>query len=193
MFTRDLVVFDVESTDLNIAQGEIIQIAAIRLDKDSLVEVARFSSYVQPQVWNNWLPEAMAVNKIPKSSLVGAPLIHEVLEQFEQCFPPSEVLLTAYNAWFDTGFVRQSYNRLGRHSPFEFHSFDIWALAYVYWCQEPRVANPARPIGFNLAGMAELLGITTTGQFHDALTDVEVEAEVLRRLLVRLGLHKSTT
>lgn len=186
MFTRDLVVFDIESTDLNIATGEVIQIAALLLDKDTLEEKARFSSYVKPKQWDNWLPEAMAVNKISKEVLVSAPGIEDVLAQFEQVFPSDTTLLTAYNSWFDFAWIRQSYERLGKHAPFEFHSFDIWALAYLYWCQEPRTGNPKKPIGFGLSDMATLLDITTTGNYHDAITDVEVEAEILRRLMNKI-------
>lgn len=186
MFTRDLVVFDIECTGLNLAKHEVLQIAAIRLDKDSLAEVARFSSYVKPQNWNTQDPEAMAVNKIAYDVVANSPDIVNVLELFEAAFPPAEVLLTAYNSWFDMAWVRQSYERLGRHSPFEFHSFDIWALAYLYWCQESRMGNPKKPIGFGLSDMADLLGITTTGNFHDAITDVEAEAEILRRLLGKI-------
>jgi hypothetical protein len=34
--------------------------------------------------------------------------------------------------------------------------------------------------------MAALLGVKTSGTFHDAMTDVEVEAEILRRLMSKL-------
>lgn len=186
MFTRDLVVFDIESTGLDMAHTEIIQIAAIRLNKDTLAEVSRFSSYVQPKHWDNWLPEAMEVNKISTETLKGAPFIEPVLADFEKQFPVGDVLLTAYNAWFDTGFLRQSYEKMNKRLPYEFHSFDIWTLAYLFWCQEVRPTNPKKPIGFGLSDMADMLGITTTGNFHDAITDVEVEAEVLRRLLQKI-------
>lgn len=182
MFTRDIVVFDIESTGLDFMTHEVIQIAAVRLDKRTLSEMTRFVTYVKPQHWEARDLEAMAVNKISYDVVAIAPGIQKALELFEAKFPPSEVLLAAYNSWFDMGWLRNSYERMGRHSPFEFHSFDLWALAYLYWSKESRVANPNRPIGFNLADMAALLGVETAGQFHDAQTDVEVEAEVLRRL-----------
>lgn len=187
MFTRDLVVFDIESTGLNMACTEIIQIAGIRLNKNTLEEVSRFSSYIQPKHWDNWLPEAMEVNKISTEALRSAPLSEQILADFEKHFPPSEVLLTAYNAWFDMGWIRQAYENLGKRSPYEFHCFDIWGLAYLYWGSGPRTKiNPKKPIGFGLSDMADLLGITTAGTFHDAITDVEVEAEVLRRLMAKI-------
>lgn len=186
------MIFDIESTGLDIAHAEIIQIAAIRLRKDTLEEVSRFSSYVQPKQWGNWLPEAMEVNKISIETLKSAPPIERALGDFEEQFPVGDVLLTAYNAWFDTGFLRQSYEKMGKRLPYEFHSFDIWTLAYLYWSSESRTnLNPKKPIGFGLSDMAALLGITTTGNFHDALTDVEVEAEVLRRLLSKIQISNS--
>lgn len=132
--------------------------------------------------------EAMAVNKISYDVVAIAPSIEKSLALFEAKFPTGEVLLTAYNSWFDMGWLRTSYERLGRHSPFEFHSFDIWALAYLYWSKEARTGNPAKPIGFGLSDMAALLGVTTSGAFHDAMTDVEVEVEILRKLVQKVSI-----
>lgn len=178
--------FDVEGTGLDFTRHEIIQIATLRLDKRTLEEVDRFATYVKPEHWELRDPNAMAVNKISYDVVAIAPDIQKALALLESKYNPSEVLLTAYNSWFDMGWVRTSYSRLDRHSPFEFHSFDIWALAYLYWSKNPGVPNPAKPIGFGLSDMAALLGVKTSGTFHDAMTDVEVEAEILRRLMSKL-------
>jgi DNA polymerase III alpha subunit (gram-positive type) len=124
----------------------------------------------------------MAVNKISYDVLAIAPDISKALELFESKFPVEEVLLTAYNSWFDMGFLYQAYQRLGKVVPFEKHAFDIWPFAYTYWSHAKPTPNPTKPIGFGLSDVASALGITAEGAYHDALTDCEVEAELLRRL-----------
>ena len=189
MFTRDLVIFDVESTGLDVSKHEIIQIAGIRLHKDTLAEVSRFTTYVKPTRWEEQMPAAMEVNKITFDKLEKAPQIAEALKEFETHFPPEEVMLTAYNAPFDTGFFRQSYIQQGRQAPYEYHTFDIWSLAYLYWSSVPHKNNPTKPIGFGLSDMAELLKIPPAETYHEALADCEIEAEVLRKLLGKLEIR----
>ncbi|MBP9687012.1 MAG: 3'-5' exonuclease [Candidatus Doudnabacteria bacterium] len=185
MFTRDLVVLDLECTGLDVQKHEIIQIAAIRINKDSLAEVGRFSSYVKPTDWDNRDPAAMAVNRISYDMVASAPDAQKVLEIFENKFPAAEVLLAAYNTAFDIPMLKSMYARTVRRSPFDFHSFDIWALAYLYWGVTNQIPNPERPIGFTLSDVAAALGVppSTSGGFHNAIADVEAEVEILRRLL----------
>lgn len=193
MFTRDLVVLDLECTGLDTQKHEIIQIAAIRINKDTLAEVGRFSSYVKPTAWDNRDPAAMAVNRISYDMVASAPDLQKVLELFESKFGGAEVLLAAYNTAFDIPMFRHAYTRLGRPCPFDFHSFDIWALAYLYWGLTDQKPNPDRPIGFTLADVAGAVGVppSTAGAFHNAIADVEAEVEVLRRLLAFFGVQKS--
>ncbi len=192
MFTRDLVVLDLEATGLDIPKHEVIQIAAIRIDKNSLAEVSRFSSYVKPTAWVDRDPAAMAVNRISYDMVASAPDLQKVLELFEGKFPSNEVLLAAYNTGFDMPMFRSMYSRLGRSNPFDFHSFDIWALTYLYWGVTNQVPNPTRPIGFTLADVARALDIppSPNGEFHNAIADVEAEVEILRRLLTFFSVKK---
>lgn len=186
MFTRDIVVFDTETTGLDISKHEIIQIAGVLLDKYTLDEVSTFSTYIKPSNWEERSAEAMEVNQISYTQLESAPILSSALKEWELHFSPNTSLLAAYNAWFDTGYLRQAYIREGKDMPYEFHTFDIWTLAYKYWCSEPHTPNPRKAIGFGLSDIASSLGIYPDGNFHGALTDARVEAEVLRKLLAKL-------
>lgn len=193
MFTRDLVVLDLECTGLDIQKHEIIQIAAIRINKDTLAEVSRFSSYVKPVAWAERDPAAMAVNRISYDMVASAPDLQKALELFEHKFAGPDVLLAAYNTAFDIPMFRQAYKRLNRPNPFDFHSFDVWALAYLYWGITGQKPNPTRPIGFTLSDVAAAVGIppSMSGEFHNAVADVEAEVEILRRLLSFFAVQKS--
>lgn len=192
MFTRDLVVLDLECTGLDIQKHEIIQIAAIRIDKNTLAEVSRFSSYVRPTAWADRDPAAMAINRISYDMVASAPDAHKVLELFESKFPAGDVLLAAYNTAFDIPMFKALYERIERPFPFDFHSFDIWALAYLYWGVTDQTPNPERPIGFRLSDVAAALSVppSSAGEFHNAIADVEAEVEILRRLLTFFSVKK---
>jgi DNA polymerase III epsilon subunit-like protein len=187
MFTRDLVIFDTETTGVDVAQHEIMQIAAIRLDKSTLQETDRFTSYCKVTRWENRSLESMQMTGIAEETLKDAPDMSVVLEQFERKFPQADIFLTAYNLVFDYVFLLDAYRKLGKTIPYDPHGIDIWPLAYFYWCQTPNhPINPNKPWGFSLADIASMLGIRPEGKFHDALTDCRVEAEVLRLLLKKL-------
>jgi DNA polymerase III epsilon subunit-like protein len=189
MFTKDLLVIDTETTGLDIAKHSLIQVAALRLDRSTLAEIDRYASYVQlsPEAWQSQDPKALEVHKIPFDTLKDAPTLQDVIKELESRFNPEDVLLSAYNLPFDSGFLYEAYRRLGRRMPYDFHGVDIWAFAYQYWCNVEHTLNPQKRLGFGLSDVAALLGVTTTGAYHDALTDCEVEAEVLRKLLARIS------
>jgi DNA helicase-2/ATP-dependent DNA helicase PcrA len=189
MFNRDLLVFDVESTGTDTSKHEIIQIAGIRLDKDSLEERARFSTYVKPNHWETRDMEAMQVNKISYDLVATAPTLAEALALLEKNFPPAEVLLCAYNIWFDVSFLRQAYFSLGKPMSYNYAGFDILALGYIWWCKTGQQNNPEKYIGFGMQDLAHALGINAEGAFHNALTDVVAEAEILRRLAHKVSIH----
>ena len=189
MFTKDLLVIDTETTGLDIAKHSLIQVVAVRLNGSTLAETDRYSTYVQlsAEAWELQDPKAREVHKIPYDSLVSAPTLESVLQELEARFNPEDVLLSADNLPFDFGFLYEAYRRLGKKMPYDFHGVDIWAFAYQYWCNTEHTLNPQKRLGFGLSDVAALLGVTATGAYHDALTDCEVEAEVLRRLLARIS------
>ena len=84
MFNHDILLLDIEATGLDVTRHEIIQLAAILLDKKTLKEKKNFSSYAKPKKWENREPEAMAVNGISWDSLKNAPSLTTVLKKFNR-------------------------------------------------------------------------------------------------------------
>lgn len=189
MFTRDILVFDLETTGMDYVKHEIIQIAALLLDKNSLEEKQYFESYIKPERIESADPEALTVHGIEYQSLQDKPSFAEVALKLEENFHPDSVILSAYNTPFDVPFLRLAYSKTGRAMPYDLHSLDIWGLAYKYWSSGGFPVNPKKKVGFGLSDMAKVLGIEAGG-FHNASTDVKVSAEVLRRLLAKLEMSK---
>lgn len=73
-------------------------------------------------------PGAMAVNGISAEMVAGQPLLEEVLPAFTRFLGTAPLLMTAYNAAFDLGFLNFAYRRLGLQKPSHL-VFDTLALA----------------------------------------------------------------
>jgi DNA polymerase-3 subunit epsilon len=185
MFKKDLLVLDIESTGLDFHKHEIIQMAAVLLDKKTLKEKKRFESYIKPRKWANRDPEAMAVNKIPWEALKSAPDMKTVLKQFQKTFG-TKVTIAPYGTILDTLMLRVAYQQSHLKYEFDYHIFDIWPLLYTYLAKKNLLKNKKRFAGFSLDDAAKHFRIKIPADRHTALTDVLVEAEVLRQILKRI-------
>ena len=93
------VAFDIETTGLDLYQDQIVEIGALKFDKNGLI--ARFSTLIDPGI--PMPPEATMVNKINNEMLKGKPSLDEVFPDFIHFI--QNTFLTAHNAPFDCGFI----------------------------------------------------------------------------------------
>jgi|SRR3989338_4342077 len=184
MFSKDLLIIDLETTGLDLDKHEIIQIAAVLLDRKTLKEKASFSSFVKPKDWDKRDPEAMAVNKISFSALKGAPTLAQVVKKFNKEFKASEVITANYGGILDFTFLRAAYKKNGLRYPFDYHVFNIWPLCYSYIAQNGKFTSKKKFPGFGLEDLAKKFKLSA--QTHNALDDCRLEAEVLRKIIKKI-------
>ena len=141
-FKKDLLLIDLEATGLDAARHEIIQIAAILLDKKTLKEKEVFSSYIKPSKWANRDKESMAINKITFSQVASAPSIKEVLRQFNKLFNPKSVILSYYGGPLDMDFLRAAYKKAGVKWQFDYHYLNLWGVFYSFLAAHGQLNNP---------------------------------------------------
>jgi DNA polymerase-3 subunit epsilon len=169
-------VFDTETTGLNPADDEIIQIGAARLVNGKLLRNECFEQLVNPL---RLIPQAsIAIHGITQEMVAGKPLIDEVLRAFHAY--ARDTVLVAHNAAFDMRFLQLKQQQIGAR--FEQPVLDTLLLsAVVHPNQESH----------QLEAIAERFGITVLGR-HTALGDAIVTAEVFLRLvplLAQMGIH----
>lgn len=84
MKNNTIVVFDFETGSLDISKCEVIQVAAMAIDKKKLEPIpnAIFESLIKPRDFNNLQDEALAVNKKTREELKQAPSIEIVWKKF---------------------------------------------------------------------------------------------------------------
>lgn len=188
MFNQDLLLIDLESTGLDVRKHELIEIAAIRLDKKTLKEKQRFESYIKPTNWRKRDPEAMAVNNIKYEQLAAAPSLKAVLQKFTKTFSPNSVILSHYGGNMDVIFLDAAYKKSGLKYPYDHHTFNIWVMCYAYMAKIAKLNSRKRFSGFHLEDVAEHFKISVPENRHTALADCLLEAEVLRKVLKAFGL-----
>ncbi|MBK6790448.1 MAG: DNA polymerase III subunit epsilon [Rubrivivax sp.] len=169
-------VFDTETTGLDPAVDQIIQIGAARLVNGKLLRQEGFEQLVDPQ---RSLPAAgIAIHGIQPEMVRGQPTIARVLPAFHTFV--GDTVLVAHNAAFDMRFLQLAEARSG--VVFDQPVLDTLLLsAVVHPNQESH----------RLEAIAERFGVTVIGR-HTALGDAIVTAEVFLKLiplLAAMGIH----
>ena len=170
-------VFDTETTGLDPSAGdEIIQIGATRIVNGKLLRQECFEQLIDPQ--RPLAQASAAIHGIRPESLVGRPLILEVLPAFHAF--AFDTVLVAHNAAFDMRFLQLKEAASGLR--FDQPVLDTMLLSA--WVQPHQESH-------RLEAIAERLGVAVLGR-HTALGDAIVTAEVFLKLIALLqakGVH----
>ncbi len=160
------VVFDIETTGFSAKHDKIIEIGAVKLNKDG--EVAEvFSQFINPEVPIPY--EIEQLTSINDHMVMNAPTIEVVLPMFlEFC---KDSVLVAHNASFDTGFIREKCRNLGYE--YNFTSLDTMTIAQVLIPELGR---------FNLDRMCNYFNLKNN-HHHRACDDADVTAKIFLELM----------
>lgn len=182
MFNKDLLMLDIEATGIDVTKHEIIQLAAVLLDKKTLKEKKSFNMFAKPKRWKHREQEAMDVNGISWETLKNASELKTVLQKFNRTFG-SDLIPTTYGGNLDIVFLPAAYRAVNMKYPFEYHTFNMWPVCYTFMAMKKQLKNKKRFVGFSLEDLGDYLGVTRLPGRHDALIDCQYQAAVLRALL----------
>ena len=108
----DFVVFDIETTGFSGKFAEIIEIGAVKISKNGIVD--RFSEFIKP---TNPIPYHITeLTSITNDMVEGARSIDEVLPEFLEF--SKGCVLVAHNATFDVGFIKKKAEDAGLRADF---------------------------------------------------------------------------
>lgn len=163
-----IVVFDVETTGLEVAEAEVIQLAAVRLEQG--VETGRLVRYLKN---SRSVGESEQVHGLSDDFLAdhGEPA-EAVLAAFFRF--AAGALLVGHNVGFDVKMV-QAHARRVRLTPPRFEWEDTYALARRF----------VEAGNYRLGTLVAELGLAASAT-HDAAEDVAATVELLRYLLPRV-------
>ena len=167
-FTGDFIVFDLETTGIGAKSNEIIEIGAVKVSNQKIVD--RFSQFVNP---NRPIPYNITqLTSIDDSMVADAPDIDEVLPKFlEFC---GDAVMVAHNASFDIGFINQKAK--DRNIKTDFTVIDTVSMSRALL---PELKK------YKLDTVAKALGVSLENH-HRAVDDAEATAEIFLKLVMRL-------
>ena len=173
----NFTVFDTETTGLDPMGGdEIISIGAFRIVNSRILKTDYFDQLIDPRRPMSW--ESVKIHGIYPETLVGKPVICDVLPRFSQFV--GETILIAHNAAFDMKMLQMKEKATG--IKFINPTLDTMLLSIVI--------HPAQD-QHNLEAIAERLGVCIVGR-HTALGDALATGELFLKmipLLEKMGIH----
>lgn len=159
------VVVDIETTGLCFDADEIIEIGAVKIVNNQIVD--RFNTFVKPE---KPVPANITnLTGITNDMLKSAPPIEKALPLFMKFL--GDGIFVAHNASFDSGFIRR--DALKQQIPFNNKILDTLALSRIVF---PELKN------HRLDTLAKKLNIRM-GSHHRAVDDANTDALILKELL----------
>lgn len=166
------VVFDTETTGLDPARDDVVQIGAVRVVNGRIVEGERFDMLVNPG--RPIPPASTRVHGISDDMVAGAPAIAEATRAFHAF--ARDAVLVAHNAPFDLAFLR----RYGREAglAFDHPVLDTVLLSAVLF---------GGSATHTLDALSDRLGVDIAGNLrHTAIGDAVATAQVFTACLAML-------
>lgn len=183
-FKRDILLIDTEFSGFDVPKKhDLLQIAAVLLDRKTLKEKKSFNVYIKPAKWKTRDPQSMAVNKITWDMVKAAPTLKQAVKKFNRAFP-SNVIQAFYVGYNDKRILSDAYKRAGVKWPFDYHYFDLWAFFFAVLAKKNQLKSKKDFAGFGLESLIKMFKIKIDKkQMHNALVDCRLEADILRKIL----------
>ncbi len=174
-FARDILILDIEATGIDPQKDFPLQIAAILLDKDNLLEKASFNNYIkQPfsQTTNDRIVQTLG---IAKENWMKAPSLRSVLKSFTEKFSYN-LTICSHNI-ISVNFFEESFRRAGLPYEYDYHVIELWTLGYMYLSKQNLKKMPtAQTIG-------AYLKVPAKTKEHDALENCKYLAALFKKLI----------
>lgn len=173
-FIKDLLFFEVQTSGTDADKDNIIQLSAILLDKDNLLEKANVNFYVRVSYLEGIISQHAKAMHIDFEILKKSPKIYDVIKQFRIKFG-TNILLATHNV-NNLLFLKAAYKKSAVPFEYDSHIIELWTLGYVYTLNYGLKKMPT----FN----------TFVDHFHlkqnkpfDAFEKVRLEAEIFRKII----------
>lgn len=173
-FARDILLVDIEATGTNPEKDFPLQIAAVLLDKDNLLEKDWFNSYVRYSFSQSTNDRIIQTLGITKDLLFRSPPLKDVITAFNAKFPYN-VTLASQNT-VNINILQEAFKKAGISYEYDYHIIELWTLGYLFLSRQ---------------GIKKIPTASTFGQYfklerkkdHDALVNCRFLAEIFRKLV----------
>ena len=171
---KDILVFTIETTGSDVEKDHIVQLSAVVLDKDNLLEKQFFNSYIKVSFLDGTIASHATQLGIDFDTLRKSPKITEVLREFTKTLGYEPLLATSSVQNFL--FLRQAFKKNLVPFKYDNHMLDIWSLGYIYILHYGIKKIPT------LTTLSNHFNLKIKNQ-NNALEKARLTAEVLRKII----------
>jgi len=174
---REIAFVDIETTGLNPARHEILEVAVLRVDARTMKPVAETTVLVSPERLHDAQPEALHVCGFSPALWASAVPLVDALAEIAPLLEGA--IIAGHNVAFDWSFLVAGFRRVGLPLPdVDYHRLDTASLAWPLY-------GDGELTSLSLDAIARYLDVDRRWP-HEALDDVRCTAEVARRLIARM-------
>ncbi len=173
-FIKDLLFFEIQATGRDTDKDSILQLSAVLLDKDNLLEKNNFNSFIKVSYLDSVINEHAKLLNTSPEILRKSPKIYDCIKQFHNKF--GRDLLLASHSFHQFLFLKTAFKRAVVPFDYDDHIVQLWTLGYIYTLNYGLKKMPT----FNT-----FLDYFKLKQKHpfDAMEKVRLEAEIFRRII----------
>jgi DNA polymerase III epsilon subunit-like protein len=173
-FIKDLLFFEVTTTGQDPDKDSIIQLSAVLLDKDNLLEKNNYNSYIRVSYLDSIINEHAKLLHTDYESLRKSPKVYEAIKQFHKKFGNN--LLLATHSFSSVWFLRNAFKKAAVPFDYDSHIVQLWTLGYIY------------TLNYGLKKMPTFHTFLDYFKFKqkqpsDALEKTRLSAEIFRRVI----------
>lgn len=173
-FPRGIVAFDLEMTGLSPILDKIIEIAAVKVDKDG--KVSYFHELINPLIS---IPEhTIQYHNITNEMVRESRTLKKPLEEFIKFY--GDLPIVAHNAQFDAGYLVRAHHQFN----FDFSLSDVYDSVKLTRILFKKAPENNKPKSFKLSDLAAHYDIDFN--HHQALDDAIVCMKVLSNCINRM-------
>lgn len=173
MWNKNIVLTDLETSGLNPALQEIIEIGAIKISQPDLKVLGWLNLKVHMDHPEFGQQAAFQVNGYTPDAWQDTLLQKEAMEQYGDF--SKGCVFAAYNVAFDHGFVDSTFLRLGMKNPMSYHRLDVLSLVWGHF-------TDAGYKNIRLKDACGYLGVKPEPAVHRAALGALTALRVLRAL-----------
>lgn len=182
------LVMDLEMSGVDPMYNEIIQIGAILMN-DNWSPLGTYLSNVYPENREDFTASAEKVHGLSLEDLEEAPMIYEVLEEFEawirkllkrQGGDLHDVVICGQSVINDINFLKFAYRNENMEWPFSNKLIDLHTIAFfMFKIMEANAITV--PKSLSLTAISAYFGFEREGDSHNALEDSELTMRCLQK------------
>lgn len=129
-FIKDILFFEIQTTGTDVDKDSLIQLSAILVDKDNLLEKDNFNTHIRVSYLDSIIQTHSKTLHIEFESLRKSPKVYEAMKQFHNKFG-NNLLLATHNLT-NLLFLKSAFKKASVPFDYDPHILELWTLGYIY-------------------------------------------------------------